>query len=189
MSHKTKFIKGSASNLLRVALSMLLALILPRLLVHRLSPAEYSAWVLILQISAYISLLDLGLQTAVGKLVAEYDAAGDRFACCRTLSSSVSILCASAAVGAVVVAFVAWQVPQLFHQMPAGLIGDVRGGILVVGISSVIALPFGAFLAAFTGLQSYGFPTALSTVSRVLTAAGLATLLLLHGTLMKWFGY
>jgi O-antigen/teichoic acid export membrane protein len=72
--------------------------------------------------------------------------------------------------------------------MPAGLIGDVRGGILVVGMSSVIALPFGAFLAAFTGLQSYGFPTALSTISRVLTAAGLATLLLLHGTLteMVW---
>jgi O-antigen/teichoic acid export membrane protein len=188
MSHKTKIMKGSASNLLRVALSMLLAFVLPRLLVHRLSPAEYSAWVLILQISAYISLLDLGLQTAIGKLVAEYDAVGDRIACCRTLSSSVSILCASAAVGAAIVAVVAWQVPQLFHQMPAGLIGDVRIGILVVGMSSVIALPFGAFLAAFTGLQSYGFPTALATISRILTAAGLATLLLLHGTLtqMVW---
>jgi O-antigen/teichoic acid export membrane protein len=185
MSHKTKIIKGSASNLVRVALSMLLAFVLPRLLVHRLSPAEYSAWVLILQISAYISLLDLGLQTAVGKLVAEYDALGDRFACSRTLSSSISILCASAAVGAVALALVSWQVPQLFHQMPAGLISDVRRGILVVGMSTVFALPFGAFLAAFTGLQSYGFPTALATGSRILTTAGLATLLLLHGTLMQ----
>jgi O-antigen/teichoic acid export membrane protein len=185
MSHKIKVLKGSASNLVRVALSMLLAFVLPRLLVHRLSPAEYSAWVLILQIGAYISLLDLGLQTAVGKLVAEYDAVGDRFACSRTLSSSVSILCASAAVGAVMVALVAWQVPQLFHQMPAGLIGDVRGGILLVGMSAVLTLPFGAFLAAFTGLQSYGFPTALATGSRILTTAGLAILLLLHATLIQ----
>ncbi len=185
MSHKTKILKGSASNLVRVALSMLLALVLPRLLVHRLSPAEYSAWVLILQISAYISLLDLGLQTAVGKLVAEYDAAGDRSASSRALSSSVTILCASAAVGAVAVAIVAWQVPNLFHQMPAELIGNVRAGILVVGMSSVFALPFGAFLAVFTGLQSYGFPTALSTGSRILTTAGLATLLILHGSLMQ----
>jgi O-antigen/teichoic acid export membrane protein len=185
MSHKIKVLKGSASNLVRVALSMLLAFVLPRLLVHRLSPAEYSAWVLILQIGAYISLLDLGLQTAVGKLVAEYDAVGDRFACSRTLSSSVSILCASAAVGAVMVALVAWQVPQLFRQMPAGLIGDVRGGILLVGMSAVFTLPFGAFLAAFTGLQSYGFPTALATSSRILTTAGLAILLLLHATLIQ----
>jgi O-antigen/teichoic acid export membrane protein len=185
MSQKVKIIKGSASNLVRVALSMLLALVLPRLLVHRLSPSAYSAWVLILQISAYISLLDLGLQTAVGKLIAEYDAVGDRFASSRTLSSSVSILCASAAVGAVVVVLVAWQVPQLFHQMPIGLIADLRGGILVVGMSAVFALPFGAFLAAFTGLQSYGFPTALATGSRILTTAGLAILLLLHSTLMQ----
>jgi O-antigen/teichoic acid export membrane protein len=185
MSHKIKIIKGSASNLVRVALSMLLAFVLPRLLVHRLSPAEYSAWVLILQIGAYISLLDLGLQTAVGKLVAEYNALGDRFACSRTLSSSVSILCASAAVGAVTVVLVAWQVPRLFQQMPAGLVGDVRRGILVLGISAVFSLPFGAFLAAFTGLQSYGFPTLLATSSRILTTAGLAILLLLHGTLVQ----
>jgi O-antigen/teichoic acid export membrane protein len=185
MSHKIKILQGSASNLLRVALSMVLSFVLPRLLVHRLSPAEYSAWVLILQVSAYISLLDLGLQTAVGKLVAEYHAVGDRLASSRTLSSSVTILCTSAAVGAVIVAIVAWQVPHLFHQMPVSLIGDVRGGILVVGLSALIGLPFGAFLAAFTGLQSYGFPTALATGGRILTTAGLATLLVLHGTLMQ----
>jgi len=174
--------------MVRVALSMLFSLVLPPLLVHRLPPAEYSAWVLILQIGAYIALLDLGLQTAVGKLVAEYNAAGDRFACSRTLSSSVSILCASAAAGALAIVLVTWQVPQLFHQMPTGLIGVVRVGILLVGMSAVVALPFGAFLAAFTGLQSYGFPTALATSSRILTSAGLAALLLLHGTLtqMVW---
>jgi O-antigen/teichoic acid export membrane protein len=164
---------------------MLLSFVLPPLLVHRLSPTEYGAWVLILQIAGYISLLDLGLQTAVGKLVAEYHAVGDRLACSRTLSSSVSILCASAAVGAVTVALIAWRVPQLFHQMPTGLIGDVRDGILVVGMSAVVALPFGSFLAAFTGLQSYGFPTAFATGSRILTSAGLAILLLLHSTLIQ----
>jgi O-antigen/teichoic acid export membrane protein len=185
MSHKIKVVKGSASNLVRVVLSMLVALVLPRLLVHRLSPAQYGAWVLIFQVSGYIALLDFGLQTAVGKLVAEYEAVGDRLACSRTLSSSVSILCASAAVGAVIVALIAWQVPQLFHQMPAALIGDVRGGVLLVGISSVVALPFGAFLAAFTGLQSYGFPTALVAGSRLLTTAGLIILLLLHGSLIQ----
>jgi O-antigen/teichoic acid export membrane protein len=164
---------------------MLVALVLPPLLVHRMQPAEYSAWVLILQTSAYINLLDLGLQTAIGKFVAEYDASGDRSASSRTLSSSFAILCVSAFVGAVAIAIVAWRVPQLFHQMPAALIGDVREGILVVGLSAVLALPFGAFLAAFTGLQRYGFPTALAMSSRVLSAAALAGLLLMHGRLVQ----
>jgi hypothetical protein len=42
--------------------------------------AEYCAWVLILQCSAYVNLLDLGLQTATGKFVAEYNALDDRLA-------------------------------------------------------------------------------------------------------------
>jgi O-antigen/teichoic acid export membrane protein len=164
---------------------MLVALVLPPLLVHRMSPAEYSAWVLILQTSAYINLLDLGLQTAIGKFVAEYDAQGDRLASSRILSSSFAILCVSAFVGAVAIAIVAWRVPQLFHQMPAALIGDVREGILVVGLSAVLALPFGTFLAAFTGLQRYGFPTAFAMTNKVLSAAGLAGLLLMHGRLVQ----
>src|ERR1700720_1288614 len=118
MSHKRKILQGSASNIARLLLSMLVALVLPPLLVHRLAPAEYSAWVLILQCSAYVNLLDLGLQTAVAKFVAEYDALGDRMAGSQILSSSFAILCISAMIGAVGIAIVTWRVPQLFRQTP-----------------------------------------------------------------------
>jgi O-antigen/teichoic acid export membrane protein len=185
MSHKRKILQGSASNIARLLLSMLVALVLPPLLVHRMVPAEYSAWVLILQCSAYINLLDLGLQTAIGKFVAERDAVGDRLGSSRILSNSFAILCASACVGAIVIAVVSWRVPQIFHQMPSALIGPLREGILVVGWSTVLALPFSAFLAAFTGLQKYGFPTALAMASKVFSSAALAVLLLMHGRLLQ----
>ncbi|MFC5863973.1 oligosaccharide flippase family protein [Acidicapsa dinghuensis] len=166
-------------------LSMLVALVLPPLLVHRMPPSEYSAWVLILQCSSYINLLELGLQTAIGKFVAEYDAAGDRISSNRVLSSSFAILCMSATLGAITIAVVAWQVPLIFHQMPASLIGEVRVGILAVGLSTVFALPFGAFLAVFTGLQQYGFPTVLALLSRGLSSASLVVLILMHGSLVQ----
>jgi O-antigen/teichoic acid export membrane protein len=185
MSHKRKIIRGSASNIARVLLSMLVAFVLPPLLVHRMVPAEYSAWVLILQCSAYINLLDLGLQTAIGKFVAEYDAIGDRLGSSRILSNSFAILCASAFVGAIVIAVIAWRVPQIFHQMPSALIAPLRKGILIVGWSTVLALPFSAFLATFTGLQKYGFPTALAMSSKLLSSAALAILLLMHGKLLQ----
>jgi O-antigen/teichoic acid export membrane protein len=184
MSHKRKILQGSASNLARVALSVLVSLVLPPLLVHRLQPAEYGAWVLILQISGYINLLDLGLQTAIGKFVAEYDAAENRHAVARVLSSSFTILCASAIAGAVVIGVIAWQVPRIFQQMPAHITVGVRIGILLIGLSTAFSLPFGAFLAAFTGLQRYGFPTVLAMMSRILSAAGLAALILMHSNLV-----
>ena len=164
---------------------MLAAVVLPPFLVHRMAPAEYSAWVLILQLSAYINFLDLGLQTAIGKYIAEFNALGDRDASSRILSSAFLILCIAALLGAVVLTMMCWRVPQLFHQMPIDLVREVRIGLLVVGLSVTFALPFGTFLAAFTGLQEYAFPTVLSTISKLSTSAALIVTLLLHGGLIR----
>ena len=185
MSQKRKVLQGSASNMLRVALSMLVSLVLPPFLVHRMSTPEYSAWVLILQMSGYVAMLDLGLQTAVGKFVAEYHALDDRTNNRQILSTSFVILSITALAGAMVIAIITWQVPQLFHQMPSSLVLEVRESLLVVGLSVTFSLPFGAFLATFTGLQEYSFPTVVSSLTRILSAAGLVILLLLKGTLVQ----
>ena len=143
MSHKRKILQGSASNLLRLIMSLLVSLVVPPFLVHRMSTAEYSAWVLIMQMSAYVNLLDLGLQTGVGKFVAEHHALGDRETSSRVLSTSFVLLAVTALVGAVVIALLAWRVPQLFHQMPRDLVSSVREGLLAVGLSVALAFPLG----------------------------------------------
>jgi O-antigen/teichoic acid export membrane protein len=163
---------------------MLVSLVLPPFLVHRMAPAEYSAWVLILQLSAYVNLLDLGLQTAIGKFVAEYDASGNRDASHRLLSTSFTMLAGAATIGCVVIALMTWSVPKLFHQMPAALVPEVRLALLIVGLSTAVTLPFGTFLSTFIGLQQYVFPTVIATVSRVGSAAAMICLLLLHGNLV-----
>jgi O-antigen/teichoic acid export membrane protein len=185
MSHKRKVLQGSASNLVRVLLSMLVSLVLPPFLVHHMSAAEYGAWVLILQLSAYVGLLDFGLQTAIGKYVAEYDASGDRDASHHLVSTSFTLLALAAALACVAIAVLVLGVPHLFHQMPAALVPEVRIGLLAVGLSAALALPFGTFLSTFIGLQQYVFPTIVSTVSRVGSAAALIILLLLHGSLVQ----
>jgi O-antigen/teichoic acid export membrane protein len=182
---KRRILQGSASNLIRVILGMLISLVLPHFLVHHLGTAEYSAWVLILQLSAYVNFLDLGLQTAIGKFVAEYHAAGNNAAARKTVSTAFTVMVGAAAVGAIAIFGMVWQVPRLFTQMPPALVGEVRYGLLAVGISVALALPFGVFLSTFTGLQEYGFPTVLIASSRVVSTVGLIALLLLHGTLVE----
>jgi O-antigen/teichoic acid export membrane protein len=184
-SHRRKVLQGSASNIGRVVLAMSIALVLPPLLVHRLAPAEYGAWVLILQCAAYVNLLELGLQTAVGKFVAQYDAVGDIQNTGRTLSSSVVLLCASAGIGIVVVGVLALKAGVLFHGTPPDLANTLRSGILIVGISTGLALPFTPFIAAFTGLQRYAVPTLISFASKLLSSAALAAVLLMHGKLIQ----
>jgi O-antigen/teichoic acid export membrane protein len=185
MSHKRRVLQGSASNLVRMLLSMLVSLVLPPLLVHRMTPPEYGAWVLILQLSGYVNMLDLGLQTAIGKFVAEYDAKGDREASHHLISTSFTILTVAAAIGSVAIGVMVWSVPQLFHQMPAALVPQVRFSLLAVGLSTAVTLPFGVFLSTFTGLQQYVFPTIVATASRVGSAAALIVILLMHGGLLQ----
>jgi O-antigen/teichoic acid export membrane protein len=150
-----------------------------------MAPAEYSAWVLILQLSAYVNLLDFGLQTAIGQFVAEYDASGDHEASHHLISTSFTILAAAACIACVVIGAMVWSVPRLFHQMPPALVPEVRIALLAIGLSTAIALPFGIFLSTFIGLQQYFFPTVIATFSRVGSAAALIILLLLHGHLVQ----
>ncbi len=83
---------------------MLVSLVLPPFLVHRMAPAEYSAWVLILQLSNYVYMLDLGMQAAIGKFVAEYDAKGEREASHHLISTSFTILTVTAAIASAAIA-------------------------------------------------------------------------------------
>ena len=164
---------------------MLVSLVLPPFLVHRMPPAEYSAWVLILQLSAYVNLLDLGLQTAIGKFVAQYDASGDREASRGIVSTSFTILAAAALIACVAVVVMSWSTPKLFHQMPQGMLPEVRIALLAVGFSSALTLPFNTFGSTFLGLQQYLFPTIIAMVGRVGSAATLIVFLLLHSSIVQ----
>lgn len=178
-----KVLQGSASNIIRLVFSLIVGLVLPRVLVHHLSLPEYSAWVLILQLSTYVSLLDLGLQTVIAKFVAEHHATGDREANRRLISSSFSVLSIAALLGMAIVGLMVWRVPHFFSQMPPALFPQARLGLLAVGLSAAFALPFGPFLSIFSGLQEYFFPTAVALVSRVFSAAVLIGFTLGHASL------
>ena len=158
MSHKRKVLQGSASNLIRILLSMFVSLVLPPFLVHHMPPTEYSAWVLILQLSAYVNLLDFGLQTAIGKYVAEFDASGDRDASHHLVSTSFTLLALGAVIGCGAIAVMVLRVPQLFHQMPATLVPEVRIALLAVGLSAALALPFGTFSLHLYRFAAICFP-------------------------------
>lgn len=173
-----KWLYGSASNVLRLLMSMMTAVFLPPLLTRHLSQAEYSAWVLILQLSAYVALLDGGLQTVTAKLVAEHHARNDVDAGHRVLSNSISVLTLVACVGIVLVTALTWLVPYLFHDMPPALVSQVRSSLFLIGCSAAFALPFNPFAAVFTGLQEYGFPSIVVLVSKLSAFALLAGMIL-----------
>jgi O-antigen/teichoic acid export membrane protein len=184
-SRRKKVLQGSLSNLLRLVLSLAFSLYLPHFLVHHMGPAEYSAWVLILQLAAYINYLEFGIQTAVSKFVAEYDARGDRNELHRTVSSAFLLLVAGGTIGLAAIAILSWKIPVIFRDMPVSLWSQVRFGLIAIGCSTAFSLPFSTFTAIFVGLQQYTYPTLVATFSRALSMAAIIVTLLATGNLLS----
>jgi O-antigen/teichoic acid export membrane protein len=175
--------KNIVASLARVLAVALVALVLPAYLTHHLPVTTYAAWVLILQLGAYVSYLDLGIQTGVSKFVAEYDAKGDEAGTGRHASAGFALMILAGILGLVLTLILAWQVPHLFRTMPANLYHDVRISVILVGSSLSFGLVCAVYSAVFLGLQRYWVPMTIAIVNRASFAAIVLAVVALHGSL------
>jgi O-antigen/teichoic acid export membrane protein len=176
--------RNSVANGVRLGVGALVAILLPAYLTHHLSVQTYGAWVLILQLGAYVGYLDFGVQTAVSKYIAEYEAKGDETGCSRCVSVGLAITLISGALGVLVTLVLAWKVPELFGNIPPELIRQVRISLLFVGISLSATLATSVFSAIFLGLQRYQVPMMTSVVSKILYGVVLYAAVFFHGSLV-----
>jgi O-antigen/teichoic acid export membrane protein len=183
-SIRATIFRNIAASFLRVVAVSLVALILPAYLIHHLSVQTYAAWVLIIQLGAYVSYLDLGIQTAVSKFVAEYDAKNNYDAAGRHASAGFVLMTIAGTLGLGLTLVLAWQVPTLFAAMPSHLYHDVRVSVVLVGSSLSFSLVCAVYSAVFLGLQRYWIPTAITILNRGSFAAIVIAVVALHGSLV-----
>jgi O-antigen/teichoic acid export membrane protein len=175
--------KNIVASLARVVVVSLVALVLPAYLTHHLPVETYAAWVLIIQLGAYVSYLDLGIQTGVSKFVAEYDARGDEAGAGRHASAGFALMMLAGLLGVFLTLVLAWQVPRLFSTMPANLYHEVRISVMLVGSSLSFGLVCAVYSAVFLGLQRYWVPMTISIVNRTSFAAVVLAVVALRGNL------
>jgi O-antigen/teichoic acid export membrane protein len=166
----SSFTQNAMMNVGRLLISTMVGFVLPSFLIRRLPVTTYSAWVLILQMSAYVAYLDLGIQSGISKYVAEYEEKGDPSASSLRASAGLALLLIVSVLGVLLTLILAWRVPALFHELPASLCTDVRWGMLFVGTSTAFALLCSIFASIFIGLRRFAVPSVLSLINRLLFA-------------------
>lgn len=169
----TVVFRNISANLARAAAVTAVAILLPSYLTHHLPVKVYAAWVLIIQLGAYVSYFDLGIQTGVSKFVAEHDSKGDPVDAGRYASAGLGLMLMAGTLGAALILGLAWQIPRLFSAMPARLFPEVRLSLVLVGFSLCFGLVCSVYSAVFLGLQRYWIPTLITIVSRVAFAAAI----------------
>ena len=172
--------KNALANVARGSAAALVAVILPPFLTRLMSPDAYGAWLLVLQLSAFVGYLDFGIQTAIGRFVARAGEQGEIEHRDRIITTSSVALTAAGAVGIVVSVGLALLLPRIFHQVPPLLLGEVRVAFVLVGASLAVGLPCSVFNGIFIGIQRYEVPAAIIAGSRAVSAISLV-LIVRHG--------
>ena len=157
--------------------------LLPAYLTHHLSSGAYGGWILILQLASYINYLDLGMQTAIAKYIAQYEAAGDAEECNRHASAGAAISCLTGLGGILLSVALAASVSHIFKGIPPAMSRDVSRGVLLVGASTAILLAASPFASYFIGLQRYAIPTFLQIANKLLYALVLIVMVAQHRSL------
>jgi O-antigen/teichoic acid export membrane protein len=180
-----RFVKNAIANLGRGSAAAVVALLLPPILVRHMSPASYAVWVLVLQSAAYVSYLNFGLQTAIGRYVAYANETGNRDQRDSIFSTAFVGLCGASVVSLFCLFAATMGIARIFPSAPHALIPEMQVALLIVGVSAALELPASAWSGVFIGLQRFEVPAVIVGGSRLLSALGiLAAALTGHSLVM-----
>jgi O-antigen/teichoic acid export membrane protein len=168
--------KNAFANLVRGGATAIVALALPHFLTRSLGHDRFAAWSLLLQMSAYTTYLDFGVQTAVARFLAGYMERGDEQHRDRLVSTALALLSLAAVLAVIAMVVVLWQLPNLFQGIPPELMSEFRLAAGIIGASVVLVLPLSAFSGVLLGLHRNEYVAAAVGGSRLLGAASVLLL-------------
>jgi O-antigen/teichoic acid export membrane protein len=163
--------KNALANLLRGVATAIVALALPYFLTHSFGHDRFAAWSLLLQMSAWTTYLDFGVQTAVARFLAGYAERGEEQPQDRLVSTALALLSGAAVLATVLILVVLWQLPNLFNGIPSELMPEFRLAAAILGASVVVALPLSTFSGVLVGLHRNEYVAVAVGGSRLLGAA------------------
>lgn len=147
------FLQNSFANIVIGASTACLSLGVPPVIVRTLPASEFAVWSLVLQIAGYTGLLNLGLQNAVGRYVAFYEAHADAPGRDGFISASFWVLCLMATLAATGIVISAFQLNRFFPGIPFDLAVDAKYMLLAAGGTLAVGLPFTVFTGILVGLR------------------------------------
>ena len=167
MGTKALAIRGVAFNGIGRACSFLITFFLTPFLVHRLGDESYGLWSIVMALTGYYALADLGLRGAGTKYIAEAYALNDRDRINRIVVTAISVYTVLASIILLIVACTAWVFPILF-ETGGESVTTVRWVVLITGTCFAIRLIGQPFASTLQALMRFNLANMLGVGSQVL---------------------
>ena len=168
MSTKTRAIRGVGFYWLSHFVSIAIAFVVTPIIIHGLGNEGYGLWVIVISITNYYALTNLGTRKATVKYVAQYDAVGDRKAVDQIVTSSVAfnaVLVIPVMMLGVIVALV---LPSLVDISPQYVV-VFQWVIVLSAVKVVISLMGNVFSAVLVASKRFDLENIVIVINYVLT--------------------
>ena len=169
---KTHILRSVASNWVRYVFSVGLAFFLAPYVVSHLGGAGYGVWSLVVSLTGYLGLFDLGVRGAVTRYVARFHAQADHNRSNEVASAAMAIFLTTGVVAVVVSAvlaiFVLGRLNLPFEYLPAA-----RIVLLLIGSSVAVSLVDGVYGGLLIALQRFDLSNAIEIASTGLRAVAI----------------
>jgi O-antigen/teichoic acid export membrane protein len=167
------FLKNAFANVVGGIGSALFNLILPALVVRHLPKAEFSVWILVLQVIIYLQMFGFGLQTAMTFFIARGNQRADLDDQKRTVKAGIVLSACFAALAVAAVAALVLLYPLLIPDIPGAMVGRFRLCIALLGVSAAWQLLALIPVGIFVGLHRNIVPVGAQLLIRLLSLFGL----------------
>jgi len=177
------------SNWLGLAVNIVVAFFISPFVVHRLGDTRYGIWALVLQLTGYMGVVDVGLRSALVRFISRFHAQRDNTAL-NNLVSTTLILYGGFALICFGVGFLLAAFALPFFHIPAGLLRDARITIVLAAVILGTDFLFATFQAALVGVSRWDLRNAVAigvlilrtvfVIAFLLAGYGLVTLALIQ---------
>jgi O-antigen/teichoic acid export membrane protein len=154
MTSASILLKNITSNYVGIAIQIVIAFLLSPFLVHTLGDEGYGIWTIVAALTGYMSLLDLGLSSAITRFIAEHNRRGEADAMSSMLSTAFFFFIALGGLLILCSPLISIGVTSLVQT--EGELNEVfQALVIVVCFDVAIFVTDGAFRGTFAGLQRY----------------------------------
>jgi O-antigen/teichoic acid export membrane protein len=168
--HWRTIFRNIFSNWAGYVVTAVIGFLLSPFIVHSLGATGYGLWTLVLSLTGYFGLLDLGIRSSVGRFVARYLALNDHHSANRTLSTAFCILSSGGAIALVATIVIVKFFFHSFHVDPQ-FETPAKTALLITGLTMSCALPLGVLSSLLVALERYDILSGVTIIGELIRAA------------------
>ncbi len=157
------------SNWFGLAANLVISFFMAPFIVHKLGNSSYGLWALMLQLTGYMGVVDVGLRSALVRFVSRLRAQNDQDGLNELMSSTLQLYSAFALMCLLVGSGLAFFALPHLH-IPPGLLPQARNTLLIASVILASDFTFATFQGSLAGLSRWDLRNLISAGVLILRA-------------------